>query len=157
MHHRRQQSGTALVISMVLLMVLTVLAISGMSTASTEMIMAGNEQLRNDAFNAAEAGIARTTRLSTFNPDPLIGIENFNGNVPGTPDTFASTVNPRGQSQGFYFFSNDDFTTYYFDVRSTGSSARGATATNMQGVALPRQSDNTVGCLNGTPPPCLLN
>lgn len=154
---RTRQHGTALVISMILLMVLTVLAISGMSTANTEMVVVGNEQFRQNAFNAAEAGIARTVRLSTFNPDPVAGVENFAGAIPGTGDSFTSTVRPRGQSQGFYFFSNDDFTTYYFDLRSTGAAARGATATNLQGVALPRQADNSVTCINGAAPPCVLN
>lgn len=154
---RNRQHGTALVISMILLMVLTVLAISGMSTANTEMVLVGNEQFRQNAFNAAEAGIARTTRMSTFNPDPVAGIESFSGAVPGTGDSFTSTVRPGGQSRGFYFFSNDDFTTYYFDLRSTGSAARGATATNVQGIALPRQADNSVTCIGGAPPPCVLN
>ncbi len=56
---RHHQSGAALVISMVLLMVLTVLAISTMSTASLEIAMAGNTQYADKAFQLAEMGLDR--------------------------------------------------------------------------------------------------
>ena len=54
---RSQQRGAALVIGLLLLLVLTILAVSGMNSASMEFVMAGNDQFRANAFTAAEAGI----------------------------------------------------------------------------------------------------
>ena len=59
----RKQKGAALVVGMVLLLVLTLLAVSGMNTASTELIMAGNEQYQENAFQAAEIGIEQAMAL----------------------------------------------------------------------------------------------
>lgn len=53
----RKQRGAALVIGLILLVVITVLAISGMTTATTEIAMARNDQNYENAFQAAETGI----------------------------------------------------------------------------------------------------
>jgi hypothetical protein len=63
--------GAALVVGLVLLLILTLLAISGMNTATTELVMAGNEMYQENAFQAAETGIERTMATATFNPDLL--------------------------------------------------------------------------------------
>ena len=51
------ERGAALVIGLVLLLILTLLAVTGMNTATTELVMAGNEQYRRAAAMAATAGI----------------------------------------------------------------------------------------------------
>jgi Tfp pilus assembly protein PilX len=56
----RRQHGAALVVGLVLLMVLTVLAISTMRTATLELTMAGNAQYRENAFQLAESGLDTT-------------------------------------------------------------------------------------------------
>jgi type IV pilus assembly protein PilX len=53
----RGQRGAALVVGLILLVVITVLAISGMNTATTEIAMARNNQNYENAFQAAETGI----------------------------------------------------------------------------------------------------
>lgn len=53
----KKQSGAALVVGLILLVVITVLAISGMNTATTEIAMARNDQNYENAFQAAETGI----------------------------------------------------------------------------------------------------
>jgi len=52
-----KQHGAALVVGLILLVVITVLAISGMSTATTELAMARNDQNYENAFQAAETGL----------------------------------------------------------------------------------------------------
>lgn len=52
-----RQSGAALVVGLVLLVVVTVLAISGMNTATTELAIARNDQNYENAFQAAETGL----------------------------------------------------------------------------------------------------
>ena len=54
----RKQQGAALIIGLILLVVITVLAISGMNTATTELAMARNDQNTENAFQAAETGLA---------------------------------------------------------------------------------------------------
>lgn len=62
---RKQQRGAALIIGLILLMVLTVLAISTMRTASLELLMAGNAQYRENAFQLAESGLDGKMRQVT--------------------------------------------------------------------------------------------
>ena len=64
--HRRQR-GAALVVGLVLMLILTLLGVSGMNTASLELTMAANAQAQQLAFQAAESGIemALTTPVTT--------------------------------------------------------------------------------------------
>src|SRR5688572_21445542 len=67
----RTQRGAALVMGLLMLVVVTLLAISAVNTASSELIMAGNEQNRQRAFQAADAGIepaVRTVRKRGTSP-----------------------------------------------------------------------------------------
>lgn len=54
----RHESGAALIVGLVLLMVLTILAISVMRSATLGLTMAGNTQFRENAFQLAESGVA---------------------------------------------------------------------------------------------------
>src|SRR5512134_26685 len=60
------QGGAALVIGLLLLLVMTTLALTGMSSAILELQMAGNEQFQERAFQAAEAGIAQALAAGGF-------------------------------------------------------------------------------------------
>lgn len=70
------QRGTALVFSMVILLILTILGISAMRTTALEQIMAGNTQEMTRAFQAADSGMAkaldfmRTNASSGVTADP---------------------------------------------------------------------------------------
>ena len=59
---RRKQAGAALIVGLILLMVLTILAISAMRTATLDLTMAGNTQFRENAFQLAESGLQATLR-----------------------------------------------------------------------------------------------
>lgn len=63
----KQQSGAALVVGLILLVVVTVLAISGMNTATTELALARNDQNYENAFQAAETGIEIALSQGSFN------------------------------------------------------------------------------------------
>lgn len=78
---RKDQQGAALVICLVLLLVLTVLGISTMSTASVELRMAANDRFFENAFQLAETGI--DLALRTLN----------DGTLPPPPATVANTCN----------------------------------------------------------------
>lgn len=62
-----KQDGAALVIGLILMVVITVLAISGMNTATTELAMARNDQSYENAFQAAETGLEVALAQGRFN------------------------------------------------------------------------------------------
>lgn len=68
-----RQSGAALVVGLILLLVLTLLAISSMTTASLELQMAGNSQYQRQAFEAADAGVEQAMASGVFNTNTTIG------------------------------------------------------------------------------------
>ncbi len=134
------QRGAALAVSLILLLILTLLAISGMNTATTELIMAGNEQYQANAFQAAETGIERTIATGPFNPQsppPPVTQPLANG------DSFTAQVLPRGFGSIVVGSSIGVFGGEHFEIQSTGNSARrGARSTHTQGVALLVQDPN---------------
>ena len=54
---RSRQTGATLIVGLVLLLVLTVVGVSGMNTATMELTMAANTQFQQDAFQLAEDAI----------------------------------------------------------------------------------------------------
>ena len=62
-----KQHGAALVVGLIMLVVITVLAISGMNTATTELAMARNDQNYENAFQAAENGLEQALGQGAFN------------------------------------------------------------------------------------------
>jgi type IV pilus assembly protein PilX len=141
---RRHERGAALIIGLILLLLLTLLAVSGMNSASLEFIMAGNEQYRANAFQAAEAGIEQSMSLGAFNPAAIP--QPLNG-APNATDTWASTITPQlgGTPQpAMWGNSWNSFSTYHFEILSTGTAVRSAQAINRQGVAVISPWDPTV-------------
>ncbi|MCZ6585712.1 MAG: pilus assembly PilX N-terminal domain-containing protein, partial [Gammaproteobacteria bacterium] len=64
---RHDQRGAVLVVGLIILMVLTVLGVSSMNTATLELTMAGNAQFHQEAFQAAETGIDISMARRDFN------------------------------------------------------------------------------------------
>lgn len=137
-HSRRHQAGAALIVSLILLMVLTVLAVSTMRTASLGLLMAGNAQFRENAFRLAQSGIDEVVRgnervgagdCPAAAPDPAV-------EVPGLAGRYVTEVCYRGESitPGNSF---PRIPTYNYEVTSTGlTDARDARASLVQGYAL---------------------
>lgn len=145
------QRGAALVVGMLLLLVLTLLAISGMNTASLELAMAGNMQYHENAFRAAETGIEQAMVVGMFNPgDPAQRLPAADGQttpVGGSGDHFFAMIEPQldGDAQPAIWGSSwDSFSTYHFQIDSTGGSARNAVVTTTQGVAVIAPWDSTI-------------
>lgn len=61
-----RQQGAALVVGLILLVVITILAISGMNTATTELAMARNDQTAENVFQAAERGLETALAQNQF-------------------------------------------------------------------------------------------
>lgn len=132
-----RQAGAALVVGLLLLLVLTVLAISGMNTSSLNLIMAGNTQYSQNAFQAAEAGIERSIAANEFNPDPNLPAERLTHTVGGAAYNALSTVQLGGRAQlALPGASLDSFSTYHFEIESIGRSGREAVTRNVQAIAV---------------------
>ena len=116
---RGGQRGAVLITGLILLMVLTVLGISGMNTATLELVMAGNTQYHQQAFQAAESGIDISIAQRNFNtlvpavlPATSVGgtgsygsteaESNFMESTPVPNDAFSMGVNT-GSVQAFHF------------------------------------------------------
>lgn len=143
-----RQTGAALVIGLLLLLVLTVLAISGMNTSSLNLVMAGNTQYSQNAFQAAEAGIERSIAANAFNPDPNIDPQTQTddlGTNGVTQYTAVTTPQLMGSAQPALPGSSlDSFSTFHFEIDSTGTSRRDATARNVQAIAVIAPADSSV-------------
>lgn len=61
-----RQHGAVLIVSLLLLVVITTLAVSGMNTATTELAMARNDQNYEFAFQAAENGLEQAMALGRY-------------------------------------------------------------------------------------------
>ncbi len=130
----RGQQGAALVVGLIMLLVLTVLAVSGMNTSTLELTMASNVQYHQNAFQAAETGIDiaidrrnfTTVAPAVLPATPLGGAEytqsvtTFQTNTP-VPDRAFSMGEDSGAISAFHF-----------DIVAVGTSARNATSTNNQ-------------------------
>lgn len=133
-----RQRGAALVVGLILLLVLTLLAISGMSTATLELQMTGNQQFSQNAFQAAETGIDRALASGNFTTVAPVVVtatavpgsttESFNTRTEFNDDNGVTPV-PAG---GFSLGVSGGFQAYHFDVTSTGTSSRNATSTHVQ-------------------------
>jgi len=135
---RGRQSGAALIVSLILLMVLTVLAVSTLRTASLGLLMAGNAQVRQNAFQLAQAGID-----AVVHEDEPVGVGDCTAPVADPPvavaelrGSYVTTVCFRGESltPGSSF---PRVATYNYEVTSAGATdERDARARLVQGYAL---------------------
>lgn len=64
----KKQQGAALIVGLILMVVITILAISGMNTATTELAMARNDQNFENAFQAAETGLEQVLAQGSYDP-----------------------------------------------------------------------------------------
>ncbi len=64
--NRQRQQGAALIVGLLLLVVITILAVSGMNTATTELAIARNDQTNENAFQAAETGLENALSQALF-------------------------------------------------------------------------------------------
>jgi type IV pilus assembly protein PilX len=130
---RVRQGGAALVIGLILLLVLTILAISGVVTSTLELRMVGNQQQQENAFQAADSAIEiaiATEPYSTSVTQPGTGTlpngDSYEYELRFADESSLPTV-PTGFSLG------SGLQAYHFEVESTGSSTGGASSTHTQG------------------------
>jgi type IV pilus assembly protein PilX len=142
----RTQRGSALVVALMMLVVLTILGITGMNIASTELVMAGGEQDRARAFNAAEVGVERAIReladvgtavgaTVTVAPTEVEG-SGVNSRTGAATDTYETTSTYRGSTDLIREYNGKKFRAFHYQIDSEGNSARGARGALVQGVII---------------------
>lgn len=140
--HYKHQSGAALVIALILLVALSLMAISSMNTATLDLIMAGNEQYYTRAFTVSETGIQRAFSNGTFNSGSTfsqLATPSGLGN-----DTYAYDIAPADTVNVPATNSSAAFKAIYFRITSTGSSERGTTARHVQELYIPAPDSGDV-------------
>jgi type IV pilus assembly protein PilX len=139
---RNRNKGAALAVGLILLMVITLLAISGMNTSTLELQMAGNAQFARKALVASDFAIDDALTQITYDTAAVITraktkmttaatevdwyqsvtqADNTEGGVTNVPGTGMSMKVGGGQK------------AYHFDITATGSSARNAQVGVRQG------------------------
>jgi len=72
----RAQRGATLVIALIMLVLLTLFAISALNTSTTNLKVVGNMQARTEAFNAAQQGIDTVISRTDFVTAPAAAVVN---------------------------------------------------------------------------------
>lgn len=130
-----RQQGAALVVGLILLLVLTILAVSGVFTSTMELRMVRNTQTQERSFQAAEVAVEDALAnpvLSTSAPfvQPTIAVPNSPG------DTYSYQLQFVGQTElgtGMTGFSiGTAFQSYHFQVDATGNGPDNALSQHTQ-------------------------
>jgi len=115
------QQGTVLLVSLLLLLMLTIIAITAASQSNLQLRIASNAQQQNTAFQAAESGLQRWANeyFSRSDADPnLVGniaVSHSEGQFEAAP-TLASSL-PLTEGMGI---TEPGLRLYRFEVRSVG-------------------------------------
>lgn len=85
MNHSARQSGAALAVALILLVVITLLGITAMRSTTMELTMAGNQQMRMEAIERTQSIIdGAFSKTSNFVVTGGAGYTNCTANVPAT-------------------------------------------------------------------------
>jgi hypothetical protein len=136
---RHRQRGAALVVGLVLLLVLTLLAVSTLRTAALELLMAGNVQFKENAFQLAETGIDTVVGQAQAGDIPLTAVDGWTLNngtraYPALGGEFETRVRYLSTTAAPAGFSSK-FRAYHFQIDAAGrTDQRGARSDHSQGV-----------------------
>lgn len=133
----KQQSGIALILGLIFLLILTILGISGMRMARLELLMAGNEQFYVQALAAAEAAVEVQIAAANFQTTISGAYNNLSAGTPtATPGT--STIEYINQGPAPDGGFSDDVMTLRYQIEATGLAPAGqnvrSTVKLMQGL-----------------------
>jgi hypothetical protein len=128
-----RQRGAALIVSLVLMLVLTVLGISAMNMSTLELTMAGNTQAAQLAFQAAETGIDRAMagNVTTVAPTNYVDIALGDGSYSYTSQIACAATTP--VPEGIYS-EGGGARAIHFDATSTGQGPRNAVSVHTHSV-----------------------
>jgi type IV pilus assembly protein PilX len=123
------QRGATLIVGLVLLLVLTVVGVSGMNTATMEINMAANTQFQQDAFQQTEDGIDVMIGTRDYTTEAARTLD-WTGNA--NFDRRAVTVYRLNTGVPDVAFSDEEYEAFHFDVTSVGRGPRNAQSQHTQ-------------------------
>lgn len=117
------QRGATLVVGLVLLLVLTVVGVSGMNTATMEINMAASTQFQQDAFQMSEDAA-----------DTVLATRDYTTDGARTLDFLRDADFDRGAVTTYRIntdvpdaaFSSSEIEAFHFDIRAVGRGPRNA-------------------------------
>ena len=131
---KTSQRGAALIVGLILMLVLTVLGVSGMTDSIFGLTMASNSQLQQNAFQAAETGIDIAIETRNFTTTGPVNIAGPIGS--GTYSTNATmqfqVTTPVPDSAFSMGVGPGSVQAYHFDVQATGTGPENAQSVNNQ-------------------------
>jgi hypothetical protein len=168
-------SGVVLATGLILLLVLTVLAVSAMATATTERWLSGNYQFVEEALACAEAGIAQATVVASLPIDPAATAAQYldpesRSPTPrrgsGTPIAACPAQPSAPEDRSEYFLRFAEVTpvpggdaesalrAWHFVVDSVGVGGRGATTELQAGFYVIASGATAMPPCRSSPGPC---
>jgi hypothetical protein len=135
-HVANRQNGAALITALVVLIILTLLAISTLSTSTMEERMAFNSQEINRSFQTADSGIT----IIFADPDalntvvPYTGTETVGTSTVNYDSVFRESVPIDRSSNLSQMWEAGKYSKYYFDLNSSSQTVSGIT-TEIEGGA----------------------
>jgi len=131
---RSPQTGAALVIGLILLLVITILAVSGVVTSTLELRMVGNYGAQETAFQTADSGVEQGMANMPVSTSSVV-TRNFAN--PTTGGEAQVSISYEGESnspitlEGYSLGAG--IQAYHFEVQSNGFEAGGAESEHTQG------------------------
>ena len=142
----RNEQGAVLVVGLLLLVIITILAISGMNTATTGLAMARNDQNYENAFQAAESGLEQALARGAFNTvgnNEVTRVLSDHELVSTTVQFEDTTLVP---DKAFSLGAGSGIAAYHFLVTATAKSLRApGSTTDRDSTAVHTQAFYIVG------------
>jgi type IV pilus assembly protein PilX len=129
MTFQHRQQGAALVVGLILLVVITVLAISGMNTATTELAMARNAQNYENAFQAAETGLEQALGQGQFSTLASVAMVKPINTFDSVSTSIAFEDSTLVPDKAFSLGSGSGVSAYHFLATSQAESRRSLSST----------------------------
>jgi Tfp pilus assembly protein PilX len=124
----KNQSGAALVIALIMMVVLTLIGLASIFTSTFEMKISGNKKGSTDAFYAADSGAqvvtANALNFSSTHSNPYNPFADNTNPNPTNPTNAQAAITYNGSQQGAprgYGISATQFQFEYFLIASTGT------------------------------------
>lgn len=121
---RAAENGSALVVGLVLLTLVTLLGLAGASAAHVERLLAQHEVFRENAVSAASAGIEIAMRAIENSPDPGSAPAHLADAVPGTGDRYEVAIRYAGLETGLPQSPGAGVAGAHLEIVSSGYSGR---------------------------------
>lgn len=91
----RRQAGSTLIIALIMLVLLTLFAVTSLKTSKTNLLVVGNMQVKNEALNASQESIEKVISTPQFISDPANAVIN----PCGAANTLCTDLNGDGAAE----------------------------------------------------------